>query len=394
MAASVGLPICALRCSSISSPHGSLKSARQGTQVRPPSIPLPATPFCPPSVRASVTSPMACTPSLATGLAPAPSAPLACASASLSSSRCFRNRTTQPVSCANRRQVACAAASLDASLGGTRVVARRLGRQENHGLFASGSDPCLPITRVGGGVFINTRVGGAGPRKTGTSALLKAETVTIVGNTSVDIPLHEEPIPLAEYLGDVNRIFYNIFPDRSRSEKLSDTLWRIRLEQHDFLFFRVTPVVDMQVWVEWVEGSEDPILRLSAARCDLGPSLGGLMRAAQFELDVNGRLFPNREPVASTARTHMYGVVDIKVRLLKIAAFGFIPAKGVEKAGAAVCNAILNALQQTVSHTLLSSYKEFCAAERRGPKAEVREPMVGELREPKPAELVTATTID
>lgn len=77
---------------------------------------------------------------------------------------------------------------------------------------------------------------------------MSVKPATYSSRIATDIPLYEAPgASLDEYLKDKSRVFKAIFPDKRRSQQLSEELWRIQMLPIQFLFLTVWPVVDMKL---------------------------------------------------------------------------------------------------------------------------------------------------
>uniref|UniRef100_A0A0E0I4J2 Uncharacterized protein n=1 Tax=Oryza nivara TaxID=4536 RepID=A0A0E0I4J2_ORYNI len=75
-----------------------------------------------------------------------------------------------------------------------------------------------------------------------------SDAVSYSSSISTDMPLYEPTgVSFDEYLLDRARVFRAMFPDESRSQRLSDEEWRVQMLPLQFLLLTVHPVVVMQL---------------------------------------------------------------------------------------------------------------------------------------------------
>nr|BAC79899.1 hypothetical protein [Oryza sativa Japonica Group] len=119
-----------------------------------------------------------------------------------------------------------------------------------------------------------------------------SDAVSYSSSISTDMPLYEPTgVSFDEYLLDRARVFRAMFPDESRSQRLSDEEWRVQMLPLQFLLLTVHPVVVMQL--RHRDGVLD--LRIGAAQTEW--ELRGLERdyaPASFDLGVRGSLYADR----------------------------------------------------------------------------------------------------
>ncbi|KAB8106488.1 hypothetical protein EE612_040855 [Oryza sativa] len=115
-----------------------------------------------------------------------------------------------------------------------------------------------------------------------------SDAVSYSSSISTDMPLYEPTgVSFDEYLLDRARVFRAMFPDESRSQRLSDEEWRVQMLPLQFLLLTVHPVVVMQL------RHRDGVLDLRITEWELR----GLERdyaPASFDLGVRGSLYADR----------------------------------------------------------------------------------------------------
>ncbi|CAI5494707.1 unnamed protein product [Closterium sp. Naga37s-1] len=118
--------------------------------------------------------------------------------------------------------------------------------------------------------------------------------------------------PFHEYLENPNRVFDAFFPDKQRSEKLSEDEWRIHMLPITFFLVTARPIVDMRIFLDSPSllldrvrdaSSVKHVMRLQATNWELK---GVDYDPANFSLDVRGSLFaqsaarPNQPAVTTS----------------------------------------------------------------------------------------------
>uniref|UniRef100_A0A0E0AN41 Uncharacterized protein n=1 Tax=Oryza glumipatula TaxID=40148 RepID=A0A0E0AN41_9ORYZ len=163
-----------------------------------------------------------------------------------------------------------------------------------------------------------------------------SDAVSYSSSISTDMPLYEPTgVSFDEYLLDRARVFRAMFPDESRSQRLSDEEWRVQMLPLQFLLLTVHPVVVMQL--RHRDGVLDlriqPVNRVRAMClfvCLFGPEgaaqteweLRGLERdyaPASFDLGVRGSLYADRSRGRRACRLRGHLEISIGCVLQRLA---------------------------------------------------------------------------
>uniref|UniRef100_A0A0E0QBN4 Uncharacterized protein n=1 Tax=Oryza rufipogon TaxID=4529 RepID=A0A0E0QBN4_ORYRU len=136
-----------------------------------------------------------------------------------------------------------------------------------------------------------------------------SDAVSYSSSISTDMPLYEPTgVSFDEYLLDRARVFRAMFPDESRSQRLSDEEWRVQMLPLQFLLLTVHPVVVMQL------RHRDGVLDLRITEWELR----GLERdyaPASFDLGVRGSLYADRSRGRRACRLRGHLEISIGCRL-------------------------------------------------------------------------------
>eukprot|EP00898_Chlorokybus_atmophyticus_P006661 jgi/Chlat1/6997/Chrsp56S06658 len=212
-----------------------------------------------------------------------------------------------------------------------------------------GRGVCCGAAGLGGG-------GGGVRSQAGDSS----DRIRIRTGVTTDIPVLREPVPITTYLRAPDRLFYALFPDRSRSARIGNDVWRVTMLEQEFFFFKVRPEVDMRIWVEEEqqqqgESSTSPVVRLQSLNCTL-KGFEQAMRDADFDLDVHGQVAAETD---SRSVTHLLGSMTLDVSFMTPAALWLTPRPLVEAAGRAVTSRILESLRENANRRLLEDYRSY-----------------------------------
>uniref|UniRef100_A0A0E0AN42 Uncharacterized protein n=1 Tax=Oryza glumipatula TaxID=40148 RepID=A0A0E0AN42_9ORYZ len=140
-----------------------------------------------------------------------------------------------------------------------------------------------------------------------------SDAVSYSSSISTDMPLYEPTgVSFDEYLLDRARVFRAMFPDESRSQRLSDEEWRVQMLPLQFLLLTVHPVVVMQL------RHRDGVLDLRITEWELR----GLERdyaPASFDLGVRGSLYADRSRGRRACRLRGHLEISIGCVLQRLA---------------------------------------------------------------------------
>ncbi|TVU37715.1 hypothetical protein EJB05_11045, partial [Eragrostis curvula] len=194
---------------------------------------------------------------------------------------------------------------------------------------------------------VAARAGAAEVRPSSSSP----DAVTYTASISTDVPLYEPPgVSFDEYLQDRPRVFRAMFPDESRSERLSDGEWRIQMLPLQFLLLTVRPVVVMQ-------------LRHRGAGLDLRITeweLSGLdsgYAPASFDLGVRGSLYADRSRGRRASR--MKGQLEIAITCVLPPALRLVPETVLRGVAESVLSRLAEKMKRDVDVGLVADFQRF-----------------------------------
>jgi hypothetical protein len=157
---------------------------------------------------------------------------------------------------------------------------------------------------------------------------------------------------------DQQRLFNALFPDGQRRVRLSDEEWRIQMLPIDFFFLQVRPVVDMRIVVTGLEaGNKERVtkmVKLEVTNWDL-QGLGYHVNESDFQLDVKGWLYPERQGVGSRLK----GEMTLKCSMSVPSSLAMLPHGVVESVGNAVLGQLLQSMKEKVNSRLLQDYSAY-----------------------------------
>ncbi|XP_027153125.1 uncharacterized protein LOC113753223 isoform X1 [Coffea eugenioides] len=190
-----------------------------------------------------------------------------------------------------------------------------------------------------------------------------ANPSTYSSRISTDVPLYELPgATFDQYLEDKPRVFRAIFPDKQRSQQLSEEEWRINMLPIDFLFQTVKPVIDMRVRCK-SQGIEYPpevpnditkVVELEIIRWEL-QGLDDVLKPSNFSLGVKGILYPDRRG----PRTRLTGTLQINMSFILPAALSLIPEEVRREVAESVLRRLMENMKSKVNGSLLADYSSF-----------------------------------
>ncbi|XP_042483422.1 uncharacterized protein LOC122063786 [Macadamia integrifolia] len=178
---------------------------------------------------------------------------------------------------------------------------------------------------------------------------------------TTDIPLYESPgASFDQYLNDRPRVFKAIFPDKRRSQRLSEEEWRIQMLPINFLFLTVWPVIDMRLRCKST-GEDYPtgipphvtrVLELDVMRWELQ---GLDIEPSHFRLGVRGVLYPDRQGM----QTRLRGQLKMEISFVLPPMLALVPEDALRGIVESVLRRLLEDMKHRVNVSLLSDYSEF-----------------------------------
>ncbi|GMH30214.1 hypothetical protein Nepgr_032057 [Nepenthes gracilis] len=187
---------------------------------------------------------------------------------------------------------------------------------------------------------------------------------TYSSKTDTDIPLFETTEASFDmYLEDKPRVFKAIFPDKRRSQQLSEEEWRIQMLPIDFLFLTVHPVVDMRLrckskaqdYPPGVPSHISKVLELHITRWEL-QGLDDMVQPSHFSLGVHGILFSERHG----GRSHLRGLLEMKISVVLPHLLALIP----EEVLRTVSESVLRRLVENMKSKRVAYQKKWHSALR------------------------------
>ncbi|GAB2216742.1 hypothetical protein Droror1_Dr00024521 [Drosera rotundifolia] len=189
------------------------------------------------------------------------------------------------------------------------------------------------------------------------------EPSTYKSSMRTDIPLYETNGALFdEYLEDKRRVFRAIFPDKRRSQQLSEDEWRIHMLPIDFLFLTVWPVTDMKLssksgghdYPPGVPSHISRVLELDLTRWEL-QGLQDVAQPSHFSLSVKGALYPDR----LGGRSHLKGLLEMKISVVLPPLLALVPEDVLRSVSESVLRTLVENMKDKVNVSLLADYSQF-----------------------------------
>ncbi|MCY7323380.1 MAG: DUF1997 domain-containing protein [Phormidesmis sp. CAN_BIN36] len=174
--------------------------------------------------------------------------------------------------------------------------------------------------------------------------------IRFAASQSVEIIVPEQPVPIAHYLRQPQRVV-NALAASSRIESLNDDQFRLTMRPLSFLSLSIQPTVDMRVWAD------------SSAAINV-KSIGCKIRGAEyinqrFSLNLVGKLYPTQ--VNQT--TYLKGKADLEVQVELPPPFLLTPKFLLERAGNGLLLSVLSTIKQRLLHQLLLDYRNWATSQ-------------------------------
>ncbi|XP_052162393.1 uncharacterized protein LOC127779609 isoform X1 [Oryza glaberrima] len=178
-----------------------------------------------------------------------------------------------------------------------------------------------------------------------------SDAVSYSSSISTDMPLYEPTgVSFDEYLLDRARVFRAMFPDESRSQRLSDEEWRVQMLPLQFLLLTVHPVVVMQL------RHRDGVLDLRITEWELR----GLERdyaPASFDLGVRGSLYADRSRGRRACR--LRGHLEISIGCILPPPMRLVPDAVMRGVAESVLQRLAEKMKQDVDVGIVADFQRF-----------------------------------
>jgi hypothetical protein len=160
------------------------------------------------------------------------------------------------------------------------------------------------------------------------------------------LPVGEEPVPIAHYLRQPQRLVYALVdPDRVRM--LADGMFQLQIRSLRFMHLTLQPTAYLQITSE-----SDAAVKIRSTQCELR---GFDYLDRRFQLDLQGSL----SPVAKSDGTYLVGKADLQVSVELPPPFCFTPTAIVEATGNGLLKSVLATIEQRLGQQLLKDYRHW-----------------------------------
>lgn len=164
------------------------------------------------------------------------------------------------------------------------------------------------------------------------------------------MPLYEPPgVSFDEYLQDRPRVFRAMFPDESRSQRLSDEEWRIQMLPLEFLLITVRPVVVMQL------RNRGGVLELRITEWELRGLESGYAPAS-FDLGVRGSLYADR---GRRRGSRLRGHLEISITVALPPPLRIVPEGVLRGVAESVLSTLAERMKRDVDVGLVADFRRF-----------------------------------
>lgn len=167
---------------------------------------------------------------------------------------------------------------------------------------------------------------------------------------SVRIAVPEQPVPIQHYLRQPQRLV-NALVDPSRTERLSDNCFRLKMRPLTFLHLSVQPTVDLKVWAQ-----SDGTVRLESVGCQIR---GVEYINQRFGLNLTGRLYAETD----NGMTYLKGKADLNVEVEMPPPLWLTPKPILEATGNGLLHSVLLTIKQRLMHHLIQDYRRWADAD-------------------------------
>ncbi|XP_047069289.1 uncharacterized protein LOC124677339 [Lolium rigidum] len=194
-------------------------------------------------------------------------------------------------------------------------------------------------------VTTTSRAAGAGAPSSASP-----DAVTYSSSIDTDMPLYEPPgVSFDEYLQDRPRVFRAMFPDESRSQRLSDEEWRIQMLPLEFLLITVRPVVVMQL------RNRGGVLELRITEWELRGLESGYAPTS-FDLGVRGSLYADR---GRRRGSRLRGHLEISITVALPPPLRIVPEGVLRGVAESVLSTLAERMKRDVDVGLVADFRRF-----------------------------------
>uniref|UniRef100_A0ACD5YS47 Uncharacterized protein n=1 Tax=Avena sativa TaxID=4498 RepID=A0ACD5YS47_AVESA len=195
-------------------------------------------------------------------------------------------------------------------------------------------------------VITTSRAAGAGAPSSASP-----DAVTYSSSIDTDMPLYEPPgVSFDEYLQDRPRVFRAMFPDESRSQRLSDEEWRIQMLPLEFLLITVRPVVVMQLRNRGGGGLDLRITEWELRGLESGYT------PASFDLGVRGSLYADR---GRRRGARLRGHLEISITVALPPPLRIVPEGVLRGVAESVLSTLAERMKRDVDVGLVADFRRF-----------------------------------
>ncbi|PSB22210.1 DUF1997 domain-containing protein [Phormidesmis priestleyi ULC007] len=174
--------------------------------------------------------------------------------------------------------------------------------------------------------------------------------IRFAASQSVEIVVQEQPIPIAHYLRQPQRVVTALAAS-SRIELLNDDQFRLTMRPLNFLSLSIQPTVDMRVWAD-----SNGAINVKSIACEIR---GVEYINQRFSLNLVGQLYPTQ--IEQT--TYLKGRADLEVQVELPPPFLLTPKFLLERAGNGLLLSVLSTIKQRLLHQLLLDYRNWATSQ-------------------------------
>ncbi len=174
--------------------------------------------------------------------------------------------------------------------------------------------------------------------------------IRFAASQSVEIIVPEQPVPIAHYLRQPQRVV-NALAASSRIESLNDDRFRLTMRPLSFMSLSIQPTVDMKVWAD-----SNAAINVKSIACEIR---GVEYINQRFSLNLVGQLYPTQ--VGQT--TYLKGKADLDVQVELPPPFWMTPKFLLERTGNGLLLSVLSTIKQRLLHQLLLDYRNWATSQ-------------------------------
>lgn len=174
--------------------------------------------------------------------------------------------------------------------------------------------------------------------------------IRFAASQSVEIIVPEQPVPIAHYLRQPQRVV-NALAASSRIESLNDDRFRLTMRPLSFMSLSIQPTVDMKVWAD-----SNAAINVKSIACKIR---GVEYINQRFSLSLVGQLYPTQ----AGQTTYLKGRADLDVQVELPPLFWMTPKFLLERAGDGLLLSVLSTIKQRLLHQLLLDYRNWATSQ-------------------------------